>query len=382
MKKLSIGISIAPVEQFTIWSSGHNQNIAFLLQLLMRSPVVERLCLLNAGALDSLPSSMAFDHVPIPLIRPHEVTHEIDLVIEMGALLADDWVGHVKRLGAKVVTFLVGNTFAGNLQAMLFGRDGALIFNKPELRDEIWTLPQYEKSCIPMLQTTTRRPVVAMPHIWSPMFLDNQVRQRSEQAKAFGFDPIRSHRESRGWRVGIFEPNISVTKNCTIPMLVCEHAYRINADSVSSMMVMNSFHMKEHATFYQFASNLDLTRHGKASYEPRYIFSDCMADFTLDAVACHQWENEQNYLYYDALHGGYPLIHNSPFLNKAGVGIFYPGFSAKQGGDALIEAWKQPPEYWQDYKQNAANFLQTLHPEHPENIRIFTERLMHVSNAK
>ena len=143
MKKLSIGISIAPVEQFTIWSSGHNQNIAFLLQLLMRSPVVERLCLLNAGLLDALPSSMAFDRLPIPLVRPHEVTHDIDLVIEMGALLSDDWLGRVKALGAKVVTFLVGNTFAGNMQAMLFGRDGAVFFTKPELRDEIWTLPQY-----------------------------------------------------------------------------------------------------------------------------------------------------------------------------------------------------------------------------------------------
>jgi hypothetical protein len=268
------------------------------------------------------------------------------------------------------------------MQAMLFGREGAVFFAKPELRDEIWTLPQYEKSCIPFLKSLTRRPVVAMPHIWTPMFLEAHTSQRAESAPRFGFDALRSRQESRGWRVGIFEPNISVTKNCTIPMLVCEHAYRTNADSISSMMVMNSFHMRENPTFYQFASNLDLTRHGKATYEPRYIFSDCMADFTLDAVVCHQWENEQNYLYYDALHGGYPLIHNSEFLNTAGVGIFYPEFSAKKGGDALIEAWKQPAEYWQDYKQNAANFLQSLHPEHPENIRIFTERLMHVSHAK
>ena len=78
MKKLSIGISIAPVEHFTIWSSGHNQNIAFLMQLLMRSPAVERLCLLNAGSLEVMPASMAFDRLPIPLVKPHEVTHDID----------------------------------------------------------------------------------------------------------------------------------------------------------------------------------------------------------------------------------------------------------------------------------------------------------------
>ena len=165
-------------------------------------------------------------------------------------------------------------------------------------------------------------------------------------------------------------------------MLVCEHAYREDSDSISYMMVMNTMHMKEHQTFFRFASNLDLTKHQKATYEPRLVFSDCMAANKLDAVATHQWENNQNYLYYDVLHGGYPLIHNSEFLQSAGVGIFYPEFSAKKGGDALLGARNQPLEYWQEYKQNAANFLQTLHPEHPENIRIFTERLMHVSNAK
>ena len=32
--------------------------------------------------------------------------------------------------------------------------------------------------------------------------------------------------------------------------------------------------------------------------------------------------------------------------------------------------------------KNADEFLKTLHPEHPENIRIFTERLLHVATAK
>jgi hypothetical protein len=106
-----------------------------------------------------------------------------------------------------------------------------------------------------------------------------------------------------------------------------------------------------------------------------------MAGNSMDAVVAHHWEWGQNYAYYDALYGGYPLIHNSEYLLKDGVGIYYPEFSATKGGDALIEAWNQPPEYWQDYKNKADKFLKMLHPEHPENIRIFTERLLHVANA-
>jgi hypothetical protein len=374
MKKLNIGVSIQVEKNGNIWNSGHNQNIAFLLKLLSKSPICNRVYLLKHGVDQELPATMAFDGLDVPTVSPHEVTHEIDVVIEMGILLPDEWLKHVRALGSKIITFIVGNTLVGNIQSMIFDRPGSLTFNDPSLRHEIWTLPEYERIALPMLRTTMRIPVFAMPHIWDSFFIDKQTAQFTEAA--FGFDPHCARLDSQGWRVGIFEPNIAVTKCCFIPMLVCEHAYRRDRASVSYMMVMNSMHMKEHQTFFRFASNLDLTKDKKATYEPRLVFSDCMASNKLDAVVSHHWENGQNYLYYDALHGGYPLIHNSEFLQKAGVGIYYPEFSAKKGGDALLEAWKQPPEYWQDYKQTAARYLQTLHPEHPENIRIFTERLM------
>ena len=51
------------------------------------------------------------------------------------------------------------------------------------------------------------------------------------------------------------------------------------------MMVMNSFHMKEHLTFFRFASNLDLTKHSKASYEPRVQFAQVMAVHRMVAIA-------------------------------------------------------------------------------------------------
>jgi hypothetical protein len=132
----------------------------------------------------------------------------------------------------------------------------------------------------------------------------------------------------------------------------------------------------------RFALNLELTKHSKASYEPRAPFAHLMGEYQMDAVVAHHWECGLNYAYYDALYGGYPLIHNSEFLLKDGVGIYYPDFSATKGGEALLSAWNQPTEYWQDYKKKADDFLKTLHPEHPENIRIFTERLLHVANAK
>ncbi len=40
--------------------------------------------------------------------------------------------------------------------------------------------------------------------------------------------------------------------------------------------------------------------------------------FVKNPCLCHQWENAQNYVYYEALHAGYPLIHNSHLLDDCG----------------------------------------------------------------
>jgi hypothetical protein len=382
MKKLNVGISISATAGGNIWSSGINQNIGFLGELLQKSPIIDKLWFLNGGDTEKLSTEMDFDRLGIPLVRPEEVTHEIDVMIEMGAILPIGWMRRIHARGAKIVCFGVGHNYNAVVEALVFNKGEGISVADPSLRVETWGIPQHTKTCSPLMKTLTRKPMVEMPHLWSPYFLDKTIRETEANGNRFGFQADHHSREVKGWQVAIFEPNIAVVKNAWIPMLVCEQAYRLNPEAVSLMKVMNSFHMKEHATFLRFALNLDLTKHSKASYEPRVPFAHLMGEHQMDAVVSHHWECGLNYAYYDALYGGYPLIHNSEFLLEHGVGIYYPKFSALKGGDALLEAWKQPPEYWQDYKKQADEFLKTLHPEHPENIRIFTERLLHVYNAK
>lgn len=381
MKKFNIGISISATASGNIWSSGINQNIGLLGMLLRKSPIVEKLWFLNAGDAEKFPPAMDFDRLGIPLVRPQEVTHEIDVMIEMGAILPLEWMKRIHARGAKIVCFGVGHNYNALLESLVFNKGQGITVADPSLRVETWGLLHHEKTCTPLMKALTRKPVVTMPHIWSADFLEKSIKEVEGRGHKFGFQGHSGAAKKPGWRVAIFEPNISVVKNYLVPMLVCEQAYRLKPDAVSLMRVMNSFHMKEHQTFLRFALNLDLTKHSKASYEPRVAFAELMATEKMDAVVAHHWECGMNYAYYDALYGGYPLIHNSEFLQRDGVGIYYPSFSASEGGRVLVEAWNQPPEFWQDYRRKAKEYLWTLHPENPENIRIFTERLMHVANA-
>lgn len=369
-KKINVGVSISATAGSNIWDSGLNQNIAFLVILLRQIPEVGEVYLLNGGDLAQLPASMAFEGLGAPLVNPAQVTHDIDLVIEAGASLPLEWLRHVRALGKHIVTMYVGHTYTGQAENPIFGRSGGSAFIGTPWH-EIWTLPQHMKTSGPMLRTLGRVPVHEVRHIWSPLFLQTQIDLSQRDGHSFGFQPKKS-----GWRIAIFEPNISVVKCSFIPMLVCDQAYREQREAIDLMMVMNTFHMKDHPTFNRLALNLDLTRDSKASYEPRLSFVDCMAQQKMDAVVAHQWECGLNYAYYDALHGGYPLIHNSEFLQAADMGFYYPGFEAIQGAKALLSAWAQEPGYWDKYRGRAAVYLQKLSPQHPANVQFYRDRIL------
>jgi hypothetical protein len=377
MKKITVGVSILPTATTHIWANGLIQNIAFLLMLLQRVPFVGKTYLINCGDVDTLPATLDYSGVPAQLVKPQEVTHEVDLVIEMGGVLPLEWVRHVRALGAKVVSLLVGNSFAAQAELPIFAREGTAFTVTPA--DEIWTLPQHMKTSASMLRTVSRAPVLEVPHIWSPFFLEKQVATLAAAGHRFGFDPARA---GAAWRVAIFEPNISVVKSSFIPMLAADAAYRQQREAVGLMMVMNTFHMKEHPTFNRLAIHLDLTRDSKASYEPRVAFAECMAGQSMDAVVSHHWENSLNYLFYDALHGGYPLVHNSEMLKERSVGFYYPHFDAGLGGEALLHAWRQPPAFWDDYRQASAAFLATVSPEHDANVRAYASRMTALLEAR
>jgi hypothetical protein len=158
----------------------------------------------------------------------------------MGAILPEEWMRRIHARGAKIVCFGVGHNFNAVAETAIFpSQTRGIYLTDPALRTETWGLAHHAKTGSAMMQTLTRKPVVTMPHVWSPLFLDNTIRAAIKEGKSFGFKA--SQDEKRGWRVAIFEPNISVVKSYLVPMLLCEQAYRSNPEAISYMMVMNSF---------------------------------------------------------------------------------------------------------------------------------------------
>ncbi|RQH06465.1 DUF2827 domain-containing protein [Paraburkholderia dinghuensis] len=366
-RRPAVGISLFARDGQAIWENGIHQNIAFLAMMLKRSDQIGPVWFLNGGDARTLPAGLDLDGLDVPLVQPHDVTHEIDIVIEMGAQLPLEWLRHVKALGTKLIACFVGHIYCSLAETPIFGKPSGHIFNGAPF-DEVWVLPKAAMTDEPLLRTLTRAPVYTMPHIWSPYFLERRIAALARESATFGYRPGR-----KTWRLATLEPNISVVKTCHYPMLVCDEFYRAQPEAVEHLFVVNAMHLKEHPTFLHFANSLDLVRNHKATFDPRVDLPGLMARHA-DAVVSHHWENPQNYLYYDVLYGGYPLIHNSTLL--ADAGYYYPDFDSVAGGRALAHAWHHHDAQLDDYRAKANALLKSVFIENQANLDTYVARLI------
>jgi hypothetical protein len=367
--KLRVGVSIfiRKGEQ-SLWENGVYQNCLFLVMLLMRSPRVASTVLVAGGG-DGGPADATnfLADSPVPIIDMATAAQELDLMIEMSAQLAREWSEAFKARGGKIVSMRVGNDYVIDIERMIFDKPhGMLVSGAPY--DEVWTLPEYEASCKPYFASTFRAPVRLMPHLWSPMVLEKAMARAGTNAdgsaKRFDYEPGRKR-----WRVAIFEPNICMVKTSFIPMLGCEAAHRAQPRLLERVWVYNSFHLKEKPLFVGFAQSLDIVQHGLATFEGRFPLYQVLPG-NVDAVFAHHWENAQNYLYYEALYGGYPLIHNSHLIGDCGYR--YHGFDCEEGGRALQQAFAEHDANLPAYRERARRLIAKLDPEGEENVRIYT----------
>jgi hypothetical protein len=364
-KRLVVGVSLfVRGAGQSLWENGIFQNCLLLILLLRQSPLVAQAVMVSGGDAVADPQMMLADW-NVPLVSMDEAMQRCDVLIEMSALLDADWIGAFRQRGGKIVTMRVGNDYVIDIERTMFDKPSGFLFSGAHY-DGIWTIPEFRRSCLHYFQTGLRAPVTIVPHIWHPMLFD-KARAALGPGLAFGYQPGKPR-----WRVTMFEPNICMVKTSIIPMLVVEEAYRARPDFLENVRVCNTLHIKDHTTFVHFAKRLDIVAHGIATFEGRHAVYELMAAHG-DAVVSHTWENAQNYLYYELLHGDYPLIHNSPFLGDAGY--YYPDFDCQAGGRALLKAFAGHDASLDAYRERSRRVLDSVSIDNPDNVAAYTDAI-------
>ncbi|CAN0640167.1 putative DUF2827 domain-containing protein [Burkholderia cepacia] len=120
-------------------------------------------------------------------------------------------------------------------------------------------------------------------------------------------------------------------------------------------------------------AGLDLVRQHEATFEPRLDLPGFTARHA-DAVVSNHWKNGQNYLYYDVLYGGYPLIHNLTLIGDAGY--YYLDFDAAAGDRALLQAFAEHDANLDAYREQSKHVLDSVSIYNPENVASYSRALI------
>ncbi len=371
-KKLVVGITFYVSQTNTnIWATGAIQNVIYLYLLMQNIPSVAEVILINGGDSDVLSSTLMLDGVDIKIARLPDVMDRLDVLIEGGAQVDRDSIVALHQRGAKVVAYRMGNDFVIDMERVIFKQSPGYLFQRVGF-DEVWTIPQHEKTCRSYWEVMERCAVKVLPHIWSPLFIDKTIAELPENL-SFGYQ-VSLTTPPAPKKIAILEPNVNVVKTCHYPLLVCEAAYRLDPSLFKAIYVTNTSHIKDHVTFQHFIGTMDVGLNGIATIEDRYNTPYFLAAHA-NVVVSHQWENELNYLYYDVLYGGYPLIHNSTMLK---CGYYFEAFDAEGGAAVLLDVLRHHDSRADEYKAQAQAFLKTVHVDYPENIRHYEQALLNL----
>lgn len=369
---MRIGISVLAKKDQNIWSNGLNQNIYNLACLLEKIPFIEGVYLVNFGEPDaSHPVGAEEFKQRFSVILPSAATDLLDVIIEMGGVVTTQWSNLFHNRGGKIVFHDCGNPYMGLIKTI--HNDGAH-FGDLKYYDEIWLLPR-DEPLLGLVQAIHRKPVCIMPFIWSPMFIENSIKQFNG-GSPFGYE--KGSLTENGVKAAIFEPNMFPGKMGLIPLLICEQAERQEPDCVRHVDFLNGNQMADQTGFVFFMKNLSLYEKGRITIQGRNYFTATMGKGA-NLVISHQLDWDMNYLYFDAIYGNYPLIHNSPTFRD--VGYFYDDSNIEAGVVALFHALKYHDDRLEDYKKKATKKLSQFLPDDKANVTAYARGLVRLTRG-
>ena len=329
--RLNVGITIGATSdaQNMLWANGLSQNIVYLAMLLQRLPNVGEVGLVC----DVKPNAVA-DSYGLPVWTLTETTDHCDVVIELGLRsFGGALLEKFRKRGGKLVSFVAGNTMAFNFETLAHGRSAGEVVVKHGF-DAVWIIPQHWHMCRSYCALTSSMNVHLAPVLWDPVFLH-------QTAALMRKNPFWREPPDGKYVIGCFDPSVNVLKTFHMPLLVTEEAWRTDKSRIDKLLLFSLLKFKDSRHVQDMILNTDIGRDGRISLEARHPLIHVMGS-NVHACVTHQWENNRNYLYYEILHLGWPLIHNVPSLSE--VGYPFRDFDPADGGRAMTEALRTHPE--------------------------------------
>jgi len=350
---MRIGITIGlPHEGESLWSSGIRQNAVYLSMALRNCPGVQEVLLVDTKTGPITPD-LPWDAQRWPTTDWAGAKDRVDVLIELGGQIDPVQTDHLKQRGGRLVSYCCGFEYISSMESVLFNRPmwGANLFVNQRY-DDIWMVPQVERSSRPYFEVLRRQQARPVPLVWSPALLE-------QHAAALPEGGCYRPRAPGPRRLSVMEPNVNITKFCLYPVLIAELAYRERPEAIALLQVTNARRIAtESREFISLMNQLDIVRQQKAVFLGRHDTPTFLSERT-DVMLSHQLESPLNYFYLDVCWQGYPLVHNAGLCRD--LGFHYEANDVAQGARHVLEVLggfdAQHAAYRQRQRQLIGRFL-------------------------
>jgi hypothetical protein len=365
-------VGIVIHDKASLFSNGIIQNAYFLYQCLES---VGYTCQLLCPEKD--PSPFQHKRLPVRQITADESVfnpREYHMVITVTRRISPELYAVLKTHKVGVVALVCGNNYVYDQEEFLKGMtDGTTVYmGESRNIDEQWLIPSYHHA-LDYVEMIRKKPAFLVPHLWSPEIVRHCTPLSIGKPESILFYDI-TKRKSKKINIVMLEPNINLFKTAWLPIVASEKVYMDHPGLIEFVYVFN-FPSHDHA--YRMTSALSLGPklrkfERKSVAEIMYFFnneSDCTPIFV-----SHQTLNSLNYLYYELLYYGFPLVHNSPDLD--GCGYFYPDQNIKACVEQILYAHKHHDKGVETYKEKATEYLKRVDPLDPVVQKTFDQFVM------
>ena len=285
---------------------------------------------------------------------------EYSAIISVSRRFTDNSIALLTSHKIRMASFICGNQYPEDQHGFIFGKTSSITLSEKETGDELWIIPSfvYSKGYFEIM---TGKSVYIMPHLWRSYLVKERLRIEYKKTEDTVIYDKPKH-STKKINILITEPNLSTVKTAWLPIVACDWLNTKYPDLIDNVYVFN---FPEHDLAYHMVSKLKIN--AKVRKFKRLPLPEILLHFnaleSMPVFVTHHYLTSLNYLYYESLNYGYPLVHNSVDLD--GCGYYYPGDDVKACADVIYAAFTKHNDNYDNYYAMAKEYLYRIDPLNP-----------------
>jgi hypothetical protein len=284
----------------------------------------------------------------------------VKVYMEIGMSIDPALRRFLKMIGAKICKLYLGNILNIDIETPVFYPGMVFAHHVIGEMEDIWVSPHYgqhsEYAAALNHVSPDKGRVHVAPYIWDSNVLTDDGRRRLQW---------RPPQQDEVPKIIIMEPNISFQKTSLIPIMAAERWFRKHPDWKGEIWVYNGERIMMTPFFKETVlPTLDLEKAGKLKMLGRKDIVSITTEHPHATFLLHQWNNEYNYMLFELLWSGFPVLHNAQAWNP--FGYCYKGSDLDEMGQLYDMILQYHHERLEAYKCHSRVLAWKHSPYNPE----------------